>query len=156
MTTTTTATTIIDRPIAQVERFITDPRKCLPLMSGFGRFRFVEELPEKNHQEWDVFLQVGSLQVGGAVDVDLNRSRHLQWTSLRGTNHSFDLAVEPVNGQTLLTMQMTLSLRGLLMSKIAERLARNIMGRHLEAGVQELRHHLEWEQDRPVIELPRS
>lgn len=62
------------------------------------------------------------------------------------------------NGQTLLTMQLTLTLtltlRGLLMSRIAERLARNIMGRHLEAGVQELRHHLEWEADGSITQLP--
>lgn len=58
------------------------------------------------------------------------------------------------NGQTLLTMQLTLALRGLLMSRIAERLARNIMGRHVEAGVQELCHNLEWETDGSITQLP--
>lgn len=150
MTTTAKATARIDRPVREVERFATDPRLCLPLMSGFGRFRHLGDLPENHHQEWEVFLQVGSLQIGGAVDVDLTRRRHLMWSSLRGTRHRFDLAVEPVNGQTLLTLELTLSLRGLLMSRIAERLARNIMGRHLEAAAQELRHHIEWEMDREV------
>ncbi len=145
MTVTARATTRIDRPVREVEGVATDPRRCLPLMGGLGRFHRLGDLPRARHEEWEVFLQVGSLQIGGAVDVDLTRPRHLMWSSLRGTTHTFDMAVEPVRDTTLLTMELTLTLRGLLMSRLAELIARDIMARHLEAGAQELRHHLEWE-----------
>ena len=110
-------------------------------------FKFLRDLPTAGHQEWDVFLTVGTLQFGGGVDVDLTRERHLIWRSLRGTRHTFDLSVEPVNEPTLLTMEMSITIRGLAMAWMAERISRSIIQRHIEAGVHELRHHLEWELD---------
>ncbi len=144
MTSSARTSVRIRRPVDEVAPFVTDPHQCLPVITGFGRFRHLRDLPEEHHQEWEVFLTVGTLQLGGAVDVDLARSRHLIWRSLRGTRHTFDLAVEPVGEESLVTLEMTLSLSGLLMARLAERVGRGIMTRHLEAAAEELRHHVEF------------
>jgi len=135
----------VRRPVHEVAKYATDPHFTLPLIEGFGRFEYLHDLPERGHQEWDVFLTVGTLHFGGGVDVDLTRERHLIWRSLRGTRHTFDLSVEPVNDGTLITMEMTLFVSGQIMAKLAERAGRGIMQRHLDAAVEGLRHHLEWE-----------
>lgn len=147
MTAIATASAFVRRPVHEVAKYATDPHFTLPLIEGFGRFNFLRDLPTPGHQEWDVFLTVGTLQFGGGVDVDLTRERHLIWRSLRGTRHTFDLSVEPVNEGTLLTMEMSITIRGLAMAWMAERISRSILQRHIEAGVHELRHHLEWELD---------
>lgn len=145
MTTHARADVRIRRHVDEVAGFATDPHQCLPVMTGFGRFRYVQDLPAPKHQEWEVFLTVGTLQLGGGVEVDLTRERHLIWRSVRGTRHTFAMTVEPVGAHTLLTMRLSLSLSGLLMARAAERVARGIMQRHLEAGAEELRHHAEFE-----------
>lgn len=147
MSSTATVSAVVRRPRDEVSAFATDPARVLPLISGFGRFRFIGLLDEPEHEEWEAFLDVGTLHIGGAVDVDRTADHHLAWTALRGTRHTFDLTVEPDGpDSSLVTMTMTISLSGLVMSRIAEQFARGIMGRHLDAALQQLRHHLEWEQ----------
>lgn len=140
-------TATVGRPRDEVSLVATDPQQVLPLISGFGRFRFIGVLEEPGHEEWEAFLDVGTLHIGGAVDIDRTAEHHLAWTALRGTRHTFDLVVEPDGAdRSLVTMTMTITLSGLLMSRIAEQFARGIMGRHLDAAIQQLRHHLEWER----------
>ena len=100
MTTTARATVRVRRHVDDMAGFATDPHQCLPVMGGFARFRHVQDLPAPKHQEWEVFLHVGTLQMGGAVEVDLTRERHLIWRSVRGTRHTFDMAVEPVGDES--------------------------------------------------------
>jgi hypothetical protein len=49
-------------------------------------------------EEWDVFLQVGTLHVGGRVLVQRPSASHLEWHSLRGASHTFTMTVEPLAG----------------------------------------------------------
>ncbi|MCX6398792.1 MAG: hypothetical protein NTX33_02530 [Propionibacteriales bacterium] len=147
MSATARVTSIVVRPRDEVSVFATDPQQLLPLISGFGRFRFLGLRDEPDHEEWEAFLDVGTLHIGGAIDVDRTDEHRLRWTSLRGTRNVFDLTVEPDGAdRSLVTMSLTITLSGLVMSRIAEQLARGIMTRHLDAAIQQLRHHLEWEQ----------
>ncbi|WP_182378736.1 SRPBCC family protein [Nocardioides sp. WS12] len=147
MSSTATVTATVGRPRDVVSAFATDPQQVLPLISGFGRFRFLGELDEPGHEEWEAFLDVGTLHIGGAIDIDRTADHHLAWVAVRGTRHTFDLIVEPDGAdRSLVTMTMTITLSGLVMSRIAEQFARGIMHRHLDAAIQQLRHHLEWEQ----------
>src|SRR6478735_8918623 len=116
----------------------------LPGVLGFARFAFVARTDEA--EEWDVFLEIGTLHVGGRVEVTRPSATHLSWQSDRGTRHRFDLAVEPVSddpGAALVRMEIEYALSGLLMARASELLARGIVARHLEAGLEEVRHHLE-------------
>ena len=146
MTSKAEASVRVRRSAPDIAAFVTDPHRSLPLMSGMARLGFIRELEERGHEEWQIFLSVGSLQLGGAADVDRSQADRLTWRSIRGTRNTFEMVVSPVDGETAeLTMRMQVSLAGLLMSRIAEFAAKGIMQRHLEAGLQELRHHLEFE-----------
>ena len=134
----------VRRPVDEVAAFVTDPHRVLPVVPGFARFAFVGSTDEG--EEWDVFLEIGTLHVGGRVEVTRPSPSHLSWLSDRGTRHRFDLAVEPVTDDpraALVRMEIEYALSGLLMARASELLARGIVARHLEAGLEEIRHHLE-------------
>jgi carbon monoxide dehydrogenase subunit G len=132
----------VRRPLVEVATFVTDPHQVLPVVPGLARFAFVGE--RDGSEEWDVFLEIGTLHVGGRVEVKRPSASHLSWQSDRGTRHRFSLEVEPDGDDaSRVTMDLEYGLSGLLMARISEVLARGIVARHLEAGLEEVRHHLE-------------
>ena len=143
MAVTGSASCVVRRPVEEVAAFATDPAQLLPRIPGVERFRDVGPGRSAGAEAWDIFLTVGSLHVGGRVDVSRPEPTHLHWTAVRGTDQTFDLTVSPHEDGSLLRMTLRVGLRGLLMARIAEVLGRGVIVRHLEAGVQNVRHHLE-------------
>jgi carbon monoxide dehydrogenase subunit G len=136
----------VRRDHEKVAAFVTDPHQVLPVVPGFGRFQHVGDGPEPGQEEWDVFLAVGTFHVGGRVLVSHPSVHSLEWRSVRGTVHSFAMTVEPVGEHSLLSMALTYTLSGLVTARLAELVARGITARHLEAGLEQIRHLLEHEQ----------
>ncbi|MBJ8344281.1 SRPBCC family protein [Antrihabitans sp. YC2-6] len=133
----------IRRPTDEVAAFVTDPHESLPLISGVGRWKCVG--PEGGGEGWDVFLDVGAIQIGGRVLVTRPDPYRLCWRTTRGTEHTFEAVVEPADDGSVLTMSVTYDLSGLLLARLTEFLGRGILTRHLEAAAEEIRHHLEFE-----------
>lgn len=90
-----------------------------------------------------MFLDIGAIHVGGRVLV-VTADRSLTWRSVRGTRHSMVVEVADHPDGAVVTMAMTVQLGGLVLGRAAELLARGIAGRHLVAGLEQLRHHLEF------------
>lgn len=148
--TSVTESVVVRRPLAEVAGTATDPHVILPLMGGLGRFRFITSEPD-GRELWDVFLDVGSIHIGGRVEVPLPEPTLLTWASVRGTRHSCRLEVVDEGAQTRLDLTMSLDLAGgLLAARLAGFLAGGIMRRHLQAGLEQLRHHLEY--DAPSVD----
>ena len=145
-TTSVTESVLVRRPVADVAPRATDPDVILPLISGLGRFQLITRRPDGT-ELWDVFLDVGSIHIGGRVEVPVPEPTVLYWESVRGTRHSCRLEVtEEGEGHARLSITMTLELAGgLLAARLAGFLAGGIVRRHLQAGLEQLRHHLEYE-----------
>lgn len=138
MATTVTESIVVRRSVDEVAAEVTNPEVVLPVMGGFGRFRKLGEL------EWDLYLDVGSIHVGGRVLLEPGETS-LGWQSVRGTVHRALIAVTPAeDGHSRVTMTLTLEFAGLVTGRLAELLARGIARRHLQAGLQQLRHHVEF------------
>jgi carbon monoxide dehydrogenase subunit G len=136
---------VVRRPHDEVAAFVTDPPRLLEAIPGFARFKHLGSAGEPPGAEhWEVFLEIGTLHVGGRVLVLQPSSDRIEWRSDRGTSHSFCMSVEPLGEHSRLTVEMEYHLSGLLMAWAAERLARGIVVRHLEAGLEEVRHLLEY------------
>ncbi|GAA4822088.1 hypothetical protein ACFQ0K_15535 [Nocardioides caeni] len=156
MSATARARVHVDLPADELRAFVRDPHAALPVITGFGDFVHHRDAPAAGRQEWDVIYHVGALQLGGRVEIDTSRHDGIDWRSLRGTRHTFSLTVTEDQGQiegeddgesqggSVLSLEMRLSLSGLLMARIAERTGAGIMRRHLEAAAEQLRHHAEW------------
>ncbi|MFL6089351.1 MAG: SRPBCC family protein [Aeromicrobium sp.] len=136
----------VHRPLSEVIEVATDPRVVLPIVGGLGRFQQIDT-DAAGLGEWDLFLDVGSVHVGGRVVVERPQPARLTWHAIRGTRHQLELTVTDgaSPAESVVTIAMSLQLAGFLTGRITEVLAGGIMGRHLEAGLQQLRHHLEYE-----------
>jgi len=142
MATTATESVVVRRPVEEVAKVATDPGVMLPLVAGLGRFEFIGR-NDDGTEEWDMFLDIGAIHVGGRVHV-VPAGSQLTWESVRGTRHAMVVEVTDHPDGARVTMAMTVQLGGLVLGRVAERLARGIAGRHLIAGLEQLRHHLEF------------
>jgi carbon monoxide dehydrogenase subunit G len=134
----------IRRPHEEVAEFVTDPHRLFEAIPGFARFSFVGKGEAEGEEEWDVFLEVGTLHVGGRVLVRKPSVNRLEWSAERGTRHHFAFNVERLGEHTRLTMTLEYSFAGILVARVTEFLGRGIAARHLEAGLEEVRHLLEY------------
>jgi hypothetical protein len=133
----------IRKPLEEVAAIATDPRVVLPIVGGLGRFKAIDT-DDEGLGEWDVFIDVGSIHVGGRVVVERPDPHRLAWHAIRGTRHQLELTTEFAGEETEVAIEMRVQLAGLLLGYVAERIAAGIMGRHIDAGLQQLRHHIEF------------
>lgn len=143
MSTTVRRSITIRRPVDEVAAIATDPRVVLPIIGGLGRFKELATDAD-GLGEWDLFIDIGSVHVGGRVVVERPEPRRLTWNAIRGTRHQLALTVDEQGDNARVTIAMSLQLAGLVLGWVAETLARGIMARHLDAGLQQLRHHVEF------------
>jgi hypothetical protein len=127
-----------------IAKIATDPDVVFPIIGGFGRFEYIE--PNDNGtEEWDLYLDVGTIHVGGRVVVEQPSERVLIWHSLRGTQHQARIEVAQAAGGATVSMTVAVELAGgFLAGWLTTVLAEGILGRHIEAGLQQLRHRIEY------------
>ena len=143
MTQTVRVSRHIRRPVEDSGAFITDPHKLLSAVSTLSRCRFVESCDDG--ELWDIYLDSGTVHLGGRVLITPPDGSRLHWRSVRGTRQSFEALVEPDGEGTRLTMSLTFSVTGLGIAWISEMIGRGLVARNLEAITEEVRHHLEFE-----------
>lgn len=134
---------LVRRPITEVAKRATDPDVVLPIIGGFGRFDRIARNPDES-QEWDLYLEVGTIHVGGRVLVEPPSGYTMVWTSQRGTKHNARIEVAAVEDGALVTMSISVQFAGLVAGWATGLLANGILGRHIEAGLEQLRHHIEY------------
>jgi hypothetical protein len=145
MSTSVRRSITIRRPVDRVAAIATDPNVVLPIIGGLGRFKQLDT-DAQGLGEWDVFIDVGSIHVGGRVVVERPGPLQLRWHATRGTRHQLELTVFEHGEESEVAIVMSLQLAGFVLGRVAETLARGIMARHIEAGLQQLRHHVECEE----------
>lgn len=133
----------VHRPLDEVCAVITDPAIAFSIIGDFGRFEKIADLPD-GAQEWDLFLPVGTVHIGGRVLVPPRRPDELTWTSIRGThNHARVWATEEGEG-TRINMSIGVTFVGMVSGWLAGLLAKDILARHVQASLEQLRHHIEY------------
>ncbi len=143
MTQTVTVDKQVRRPVDQVGAFVADPHRFIPVLATVGRCEFIED--SGDDELWDVFLVSGTIHVGGRVLVSQHGIDGLRWRSLRGTRHSFEASVDGDGQASRVTLTLTFSLTGLGIARLSEFIGRGIVGRNLQAAIEELRHRLEFD-----------
>jgi hypothetical protein len=141
---TVTRSVLVRRSLDEVAKVAIDPDVVLPIIGGFGRFDLIARNPDGS-EEWDLYLKVGTIHVGGRVLVDPPSQSSLAWSSQRGTHQRGCIEVAAADGGgTVVTMSVTAEFAGALTGWLTGIFADGIVGRHIEAGLQQLRHHVEY------------
>ena len=144
MTQTVSVTRHIDCPFADSSNFVTDPHTLFNAVSVFSRCKFVTS--RDDGELWDVYLDSGTIQLGGRVLIATPTGSLLKWRSVQGTRHSFSALAEPDGDRSRLTLTLTFTTTGLGIARLSEWLGRGLVSRNLDAAVEEIRHHLEFER----------
>lgn len=132
-------------PEAQARAVVTDPELLFECFSSTARFLKVDTMPDG--QLWDVFLNVSSYEVGSRVEVRRTAPNELQWESVRGADNNARITVEPDRddpAHSWVHVVLRFRLEGKLLARFAMAIAQPIVTRHVEAGLERLRHHLEY------------
>ncbi len=141
---TVTRSTLVHAGVEEVVKVATDPSVVFPIMGAFGRFECIDRLPDGS-QEWDLFLDLGTIHAGGRVLVGAPSEHSLVWQSVRGIQHSAHIEVTPAADGATVTMTISVQFAGRLLAGWATGLlADGILARHIEAGLQQMRHRIEY------------
>lgn len=134
---------LVRRPVDEVAKVAIDPDVVFPIMGAFGKFDLITRNPDGS-QDWDLHIDVGTIHVGSRIRVEPTSEHTLVWRWQRGTRHRAHIEVCPAEDGTTVTMEVTIQFAGLLVGWITGRLAEGILGRRIAAGLQQLRHHIEY------------
>ncbi len=140
---TITKSVLVHRPVDEVAKAATDPAVVLPIVGGMGRSDLITRNSD-GAEERDLYLVVGTIYVGGRVLVEPSSGDTLVWRSVRGTRHNARIHVTPAEAGALVTMSMTVEFAGMVTGRLTSALTRGILARHIEAGLEELRHRIEY------------
>ena len=141
---TVTRSASVRRPVDEVAKVAIDPDVVFPIMDAFGRFDLITRNPDGS-QEWDLHIDVGTIHVGSRIRVEPPSDHTLVWRWLRGTRHHAHIDVSQAEDGATVTMAVTIQFAGFLAGWITGILAQGILGRRIEAGLQQLRHHIEYD-----------
>lgn len=140
---TITGSVLVRRGVDEVAEIATDPAVVFPIIGGFGRFDRIQ-CNGDGSQEWDLFLGIGTIHVGGRILVQPRSGNALTWHSLRGKSHRARIEVGPAAAGATVRLAVSTEFVGTLTGRLTELFARGILARHIDAGLQELRHHIEY------------
>jgi carbon monoxide dehydrogenase subunit G len=140
---TVTRTASVRRPVDEVAKVAVDPDVVFPIMGAFGTFDPITRNSDGS-QEWALHIDVGTIHVGSRIRVEPPTEHTLVWRWLQGTRHHAHIDVSPAGDGATVTMSVTLQFAGFLAGWITGTLAQGILGRRIEAGLQQLRHHIEY------------
>lgn len=132
----------INRPIDDVRPLLADPTVVFKTIGDFGRSDKVADRPDGD-QEWDLYLRVGTVYIGGRVQVHADTDG-TSWRSIRGTHNKGWVSAEADSTGTTVTMRISVTFSGMVTGWLTGLLADNILARHLEAGLEEFRHRIEY------------
>lgn len=136
----------VRRPGPEVVGAFSNLDKLAPLLVGFSKFQPVGDKRAEVGAQYEVFLDVGTIHVGGRVVLtDFAPTGRIAWKSLRGTQHNFTLILEGIGERTLVTATMEYQFAGGLLARLSERIGSQIIQRNLCASLEKIRHHLEFE-----------
>ncbi|HTM83461.1 MAG TPA: SRPBCC family protein [Mycobacterium sp.] len=138
-----TRSVLVRSGLEEVTKVATDPAVVLPIIGSFGRFDFITRHPDRS-EEWDLYLNVGTIHVGGRVRVAPPAAAELTWQALRGTQQNARIEVTPADDGARVTMSIAVQFAGALTGWLTGQLARGILARNIDAGLQQLRHHIEY------------
>lgn len=130
-------------PVGAVWELLSDREAVMSVVSEFGRTRLITA-HEDGSQEWDVFIVLGAMHVGGRVLVDPPGDGTLTWHSTSGIANSVAMDVAVDGEGSLVTARVELQLEGAITGRLTAVLVRSVIGRYLDAMLENLRHRIEF------------
>ncbi|MDG3011326.1 SRPBCC family protein [Rhodococcus sp. D2-41] len=138
-----TRSVTVHRPVDEVRAAVSRPADVMAVVGEFGRTAPVGERDD-GPQVWEVFIVIGTMYVGGKVQVEVPADGELAWHSISGIRSSAHLRVTEDGDVARITSTVGFHLDGLLSGMAATVLLRGLIGRYADAVLERLRHRIEY------------
>lgn len=138
-----TRSVTVHRPADEVRAVVSRPADVMAVVGEFGRTSPVE-VPADGPQVWEVFIVIGTMYVGGKVQVEVPAAGELAWHSVSGIRSHAYLQVTDDGDGARITSTVGFHLDGLLSGVAASWLLRSVIGRYADAVLERLRHRIEY------------
>lgn len=139
----TTKSIEVNRPYGEVVAAVESIPGVMELVRAFGRAEFLSA-HDDGSEEWNVFIVLGTMYVGGRVVVQSPARGELTWHSVSGIENMTGLAAIPYSDGALVTASVEFEVDGVLTGPLTGWLLRGIVGRYVDALLERLRHHIEY------------
>jgi acyl-CoA synthetase (AMP-forming)/AMP-acid ligase II/uncharacterized membrane protein len=135
----------VDAPREEVWELISDPASYRRFMHNITRFEVKDEREKGCGARYSMRMRVGSADIGGLVEVvEFDEPRDMAWTSITGIDHRLRWRLrEAAEGGTRVTLRLSYDAPGGVLGVLSDRLGAPMVGRNLEASLQNLRRELE-------------
>lgn len=135
---------VVRRPVEQVARALADPSELMAVIGDHGRAARVDD-GEDGAEQWEVFLVLGTMFMGGRVRIDEARDGALAWHAVSGFQHDARFEAAGHGADSTITVHFAYRIDGMLTGRLAARLVRGYLGRYAESVLESLRHRIEYE-----------
>lgn len=140
---TITRSVTVHRPLDEVRAVVCRTEDVMAVIGEFGRTSQVE-VHGDGSQVWEVFIVIGTMYVGGRVQVEPPGESELDWQSISGISNHARLEATADGDGTRITSTVGFHLEGMLAGVTASWLLRSVIGRYADAVLERLRHRIEY------------
>ena len=134
----------IEAPPAQVFELIDSPDRYPEFFVGMTKWESMSEQTSGLGARYRVLMKVGSIEAGGTVKVtEWSESETIAWRWERGIHQEGRWELEPRDGGTEVTLEVSFDLSGGPVGRVVELIAGRIVGRNLYATLLAARRLVE-------------
>src|SRR5438445_3995645 len=134
----------IERPPADVFKLIGDPARYPAFLTGMTTWKPLSEQTQGVGARFRVLMKVGSVQVGGVVEVvRWEDGVTIEWTAVQGTRTTGRWVLSPAEGGTDLRIEIDYEIGGGAVGGLVERIAARTIARNLWASLLAARRIVE-------------
>ncbi|MFG1934766.1 SRPBCC family protein [Mycobacterium sp. NPDC048908] len=136
---------VIDADPDTVWKAVSDP-DCYPqFMASLERWEQVTEGPAKKGARYTVHWKIGSVPIGGVVEVsEFDPSHDLAWIGISGVSLRGRFRIRDAgDGRTKVIFRLAYESAGNLLGIIADRVAARQVGRNMSATLKNLKQMVE-------------
>ncbi len=140
---TMTRSITVRRPVDEVAAVLADPAAVMAAVGTLGRTARTGDAADGSPQ-WAVFMVLGTMYVGGTVQIDEVGDRVLAWHAVSGFRHRARFTVAADGADSVITVQFDFVIGGAVTGYLTARLVSGYVARSADAVLEALRHRIEF------------
>jgi len=136
----------IRRPVEDVFKVVCDLPSLPDWFVGIEKWEPIGPAHASVGDRYRVLMKVGSIAAGGQVVItEVIEPRSIAWRSELGTKHTARFILDPEDGGSRASIELAFELSGAVSSRLTELISGAMVRRSLDATLEQLRHHCEFE-----------
>ncbi|WP_182347839.1 hypothetical protein [Tomitella gaofuii] len=138
-----TRSVTVHRPLSASSAVLARPDEVMAVIADLGRTARVEDAGD-GAEQWEVFILLGTMYVGGRVRIGQAGDGVLAWHSESGFHHHARFEAVADGDLSAIRLHFDFRIDGVFTGWLAARLVHGYIGRFADAVLESLRHRIEF------------